>query len=222
MKKQMIKISSLLFVMVAMMLSACDDYLDDVPKGQKIPKTWEDYNAFIRNNFSYHFLDPDQLAVLAGDIFKLPSAVTSPSLTRANYYADESVNRIDLMTGNDKNPYFNAYEGLFAWNLIVEDVPDATECTEVQRRQLIAQGRVLRAMHYFYLANFYADQYDEATKDKLSVPLITSASVSAFLIMDSYFDFKPYLKNPYESAPPTRKATTASITVVNIIIKLSI
>ena len=111
MKKQMIKISSLLFVMVAMMLSACDDYLDDVPKGQKIPKTWEDYNAFIRNNFSYHFLDPDQLAVLAGDIFKLPSAVTSPSLTRANYYADESVNRIDLMTGNDKNPYFNAYEG---------------------------------------------------------------------------------------------------------------
>lgn len=95
------------------------------------------------------FLDPDQLAVLAGDIFKLPSAVTSPSLTRANYYADESVNRIDLMTGNDKNPYFNAYEGLFAWNLIVEDVPDATECTEVQRRQLIAQGRVLRAMHYF-------------------------------------------------------------------------
>lgn len=98
--------------MVAMMLSACDDYLDDVPKGQKIPKTWEDYNAFIRNNFSYHFLDPDQLAVLAGDIFKLPSAVTSPSLTRANYYADESVNRIDLMTGNDKNPYFNAYEGL--------------------------------------------------------------------------------------------------------------
>ena len=39
MKKQMIKISSLLFVMVAMMLSACDDYLDDVPKGQKIPKT---------------------------------------------------------------------------------------------------------------------------------------------------------------------------------------
>ena len=41
MKKQMIKISSLLFVMVAMMLSACDDYLDDVPKGQKIPKTWD-------------------------------------------------------------------------------------------------------------------------------------------------------------------------------------
>lgn len=57
----MIKISSLLFVMVAMMLSACDDYLDDVPKGQKIPKTWEDYNAFIRNNFPTIFLIPTSL-----------------------------------------------------------------------------------------------------------------------------------------------------------------
>ena len=30
----------------------------------------------------------------------------------------------------------------FLRGIIVEDVPDATECTEVQRRQLIAQGRV--------------------------------------------------------------------------------
>ena len=63
MKKQMIKISSLLFVMVAMMLSACDDYLDDVPKGQKIPKTWEDYNAFYPkiNFFQPIFLIPISL-----------------------------------------------------------------------------------------------------------------------------------------------------------------
>ena len=61
MKKQMIKISSLLFVMVAMMLSACDDYLDDVPKGQKIPKTWEDYNALSEIIFPTIFLIPISL-----------------------------------------------------------------------------------------------------------------------------------------------------------------
>ena len=83
------------------------------------------------------------------------------------------------MAGSDKNPYFNAYEGLFAWNLIVENVPEATECTQAQRDMLIAQGRVLRSMHYFFLTNYYADQYCEATKDKLSVPLLTSASVEA-------------------------------------------
>lgn len=35
MKKQMIKISSLLFVMVAMMLSACDDYWMMCRKGRR-------------------------------------------------------------------------------------------------------------------------------------------------------------------------------------------
>ena len=34
---------------------------------------------------------------------------------------------------------------------IVEDVPDATECTEVQRRQLIAQGRVLKSHALFFI-----------------------------------------------------------------------
>lgn len=179
MKKLIIKISSLLFAVTAMMFSACDDYLDDVPKGQKIPKTWEDYNAFIRNNAMYHYRDPDQLALLVGDMFKNPNLVSSQSLTRANYYADESVNRIDLLTSDDRLPYFNAYEGLFAWNLIVEDGPGVTDCTEAQRRQLIAQGRVLRCMHLFYLTNCHADQYCEATKDKLSVPLVTSPSVES-------------------------------------------
>ena len=42
-----------------------------------------------------------------------------------------------------------------------------------------SSGTCSRAMHYFIWLIFYADQYDEATKDKLSVPLITSASVEA-------------------------------------------
>lgn len=171
--------SWILTISALILLTSCEGFLSVIPKGQKIPKTWEDYNAFIRNNFSYHYLDPDQQAILVGDVFKIPSAVSSQSLTRTNYYADESVNRIDVMSGNDKNPYFNAYEGIFAWNLIIEEVPNSTECTEEQKSQLIAQARVLRAMHYFYLCNLYADQYSESTKDNLSVPLITSASVEA-------------------------------------------
>ena len=69
--KQIIKISTLLIVM-ATMLSSCVDFLGVIPKGQKIPTTWEDYNAFIRNNYTYHYLDPDQLGLLMGDMFKVP------------------------------------------------------------------------------------------------------------------------------------------------------
>ena len=63
MKKQMIKIKQSAFCYGGYdAFHACDDYLDDdVPKGQKIPKTWEDYNAFIRNNFPTIFLIPINL-----------------------------------------------------------------------------------------------------------------------------------------------------------------
>ncbi len=179
MKRKITKISQLLAIAVLVLFTACDDYLNDIPKGQKIPTTWEDYNAFIRNNYTFHYFDSDQLYVLMGDQLKSPTNVSSPSLTRVHYYWEEDVDRMEVMVSGDRNDYYSAYEGIFAWNLIIENTPNATECTEQQRAMLIAQGRVLRTMHYFHLANRYADQYCEATKNNLSVPLVTSASVEA-------------------------------------------
>ena len=57
---------------------------------------------------------------------------------------------------------------------------EATECTEGERQELIAQAKVLRAIDYFNLLNYYADPYEESTAtEKLSVPLITSPDMGA-------------------------------------------
>lgn len=162
---------------MAVVLSACNDFLNEIPKGQKTPQTWEDYNAFMKNS-SMPYFEMDQLFCLAGDLYKTPSALNSSELYQTHYYWDEDKDRT-LINSTDKNAYYSAYEAMFYWNLIIESVPDATECTEEQRQMLIAQARVLRAMTYYYVANYYADQYSEATKSKLSVPLVTSSSVEA-------------------------------------------
>ena len=63
---------------------------------------------------------------------------------------------------------------------MIRDVPEATECTEEERQELIAQAKVLRAMDYFNLLNYYADPYEESTAaGNLSVPLITSPDMGA-------------------------------------------
>lgn len=177
MKKILIHIGSFLLLSAMLFLASCNDFLNDIPKGQKTPKTWEDYNAFMKNN-TFPYFEMDQLFALMGDVFKTPSALNSSELTRAHYYWDESVDRT-LINSEDKNAYYSAYEALFYWNLIIEEVPEATECTEGQRQMLIAQAKVLRVMTYYYVANYYADQYCEQTKEKLSVPLVTSASVES-------------------------------------------
>ena len=162
---------------VLLAATSCDGYLNEIPKGQKTPTTWEDYNAFMRNNNTSYF-ESEQLLFLTGDYFRSPTALNSSELTRANYLYLEDVDRT-LINSSDYMAYYSAYEMMFYWNLIIEEGMNSTEATDDQRRMLVAQAKVLRAMTYHYIVNYHADQYWETTKDQLSVPLATSASVES-------------------------------------------
>lgn len=61
MKKQMIKISSLLFVMVAMMLSACDDYWMMCRKGRRFRRHGKTIMLLSEIIFPTIFLIPTSL-----------------------------------------------------------------------------------------------------------------------------------------------------------------
>ena len=176
--KKLQYIYKLLLVVVGLAtLSSCEDFLNDIPKGQKTPQTWDDYNAFIKNTTMAYY-EMEQIFNLMNDRLRSQSVLNSSQLTRVHYMWDESVDRTKI-NADDKNAYYSAYEQMLYWNLIIADVPSVSGCTEEQRQMLIAQAKVLRAMTYYYLTNYYADQYCEATKDKLSVPLVTSPSVES-------------------------------------------
>lgn len=178
MKKSRINISVFSLLFSLCLLASCEEYLSDIPKGQKIPETWEDYNNFIRNEYSNMcYAHVGEVRSLLNDIYKTPSQLNT-ALTRANYNWDETIDRYPESTG-DRFLYISAYEGVFYSNLIIEDAPKLTECTEQQRKMISAQARVLRAMYYHYVANYHADQYCEATLNKLSVPLVANSGVES-------------------------------------------
>lgn len=175
--RQNIKINLfLLLSVITSLLISCDGYLDDTPKGQKTPKTWTDYDAFI-NYSDQLYLEIDQICILMDEYFKSNSKLNSDELTKAHATWDETVDRV-LINADDRT-YTRAYEGIFYWNLLVEDGMSTTECTEEQQRVLVAQGRFLRCLTYFHVTNYFAAPYSEANKDKLCVPLVTSASLEA-------------------------------------------
>ena len=170
--------------------TSCDDFLNDIPKGQKTPKSWEDYNAFIKNSSFPHY-EMDQLFCLVGDLYKTPNSLNSDELFRTHYFWNEDTDRT-LINSTDKNAYYSAYEELFYWNLIIENAPSAIDCTQQQKDMLIAQAKVLRAMAYFYVVNYYAAPYSEKNKGLLSVPLVTSASIespSPQVTLENIYDF---------------------------------
>ncbi|MUP39252.1 RagB/SusD family nutrient uptake outer membrane protein [Labilibaculum euxinus] len=169
---------AIISLLAAMLFSSCDNYLDVLPKGEKIPTSLADYEAFIRNEYN-HLNDAAQAINLLNDVYKRPSDLSYVSLSSINYNWMGNEDRI-IQNNSDEQAYYYSYAAISYWNLIINNVPDATEASDAEKLGLIAQAKVLRAMNYFHLTNYYAEQYDEATAaTKLSVPLITSADMGA-------------------------------------------
>jgi tetratricopeptide (TPR) repeat protein len=167
--------------LVALLLTAtsCTDFLNILPKGQKIPTTLADYEAFLRNEYSVMRTDVTEAIVLDNDRYVTPSYLNYYPLYAANYFWDQTADRVAL-NKSDESTYYTAYSAISYCNLIVVNAPTATEATEAEKNVVIAYAKVVRAMNYFMLANFYADTYDKTTAStKLSVPKIESADIDA-------------------------------------------
>jgi tetratricopeptide (TPR) repeat protein len=160
-------------------LASCENYLDDAPKGFKTPTTLADYEAFLRDEYTNHRVDITGASQLLNDQYVTLASLASNRLFNANYMWDENADRIAIKV-SDETAYYSSYAGISTFNLIIENALTSTKATEAEQRAVWAEAKVLRAMNYFNLVNFYADTYVASTAStKLSVPLITSANINA-------------------------------------------
>ena len=171
-----IKILSIVAIIAAALsLSSCDDYLNIEPKGKRIPKALADYEAFLRYEYGVHRLPITQMPYLLNDQYLTNSYASYYPMYKANYNWDESTDRA-YWNSSDESCYYSCYGAINTCNMILEDVPDATDGTDSEKAEVMAYAKVLRAMNYFNLANYYADTYEASTAGtKLCVPLVTSS-----------------------------------------------
>lgn len=183
-------------------LCSCDDYLSNVPKGEKIPTTLTDFSVMLADEYSNCREDVTQAIILLNDRYVTDSYLSYYELWKANYFWDESADRI-VMNKSDETTYYNGYNGISTANLIIENAPDATDATDAQRAQAIAQAKILRAMKYFTLVNYYSKTYNASTAaTDGGVPLITSAAVGASYTQPSVQEIYDFiLQNINEALP---------------------
>ncbi|SFW18087.1 SusD family protein [Sinomicrobium oceani] len=188
--------------LVVLGFSSCNDYLDDIPKGSRIPQTLADFEALIRDEYTNHRVDIRQAEILLNDRFITEATLSFYPLDKANYLWDESADRIAL-NRSDEATYYTGYAGISTFNLIVENALSSTEASEAEQRELWAQAKVLRAMSYFNLVNYYADTYEAGNAaDKRSVPLITSADINAPSSQVSILELYDFIVGDIEEAIP--------------------
>ena len=183
-------------------LCSCDDYLSNVPKGQRIPTTLNDFSVMLADEYTNCREDVTQALVLLNDRYVSDGYLSYYELWNANYFWDENADRI-AMNKSDETTYYNGYAGISTANLIIENAPTATEATDAERGQVIAQAKILRAMKYFTLVNYYAKTYNAATAaNDGGVPLITSAEVGATYTQPSVQEIYDFIVQDISEALP--------------------
>jgi hypothetical protein len=209
--KRIIRLNIYIALALGMALaSGCTKYLDILPKGRKMPTTLADYEALVRDEYGAQRYPNLQAIYLLNDRFERAEALNYSPLAKANYMWEEGTNRITY-NNSDESAYYTAYAAISTFNLLVQHAPQATEATDEERKVLIAQAKLGRAMHYFLVVNYYADTYEASgAATKLSVPLIESADIGApyrQVTIQEMYDY--ILRNASEALPdlPVEGAT---------------
>lgn len=216
MKMHLSTIRSFLQLLPVLLLVSCGDYLDVLPKGQKIPTTLTDFEAMLRDEYGVHRVTPSNAIYLLNDAYQTTSDLNYYPLIKANYMWDENADRIYL-NNSDETMYYAGYASISTCNLLIEHVPSATECTEDERNEVIAYAKVLRAMNYFNLINYYADTYQAGTaSQKGGIPVITSADMSAPHKQETVQGIYDLILNDLKEALPFLKPESPTILHPNL------
>lgn len=199
-----------------LLITSCKKYLNILPTGAKIPTTLADFEALLRDEYGNQRTDITQAILLLNDRFETSSNLNYYPLYKANYMWDESADRIS-MNNSDEATYYNSYTAISTCNLIIQHAPTATDATESDRKTVTAQAKIIRALNYYVLANFYAETYTASTASStLSVPLITSAEVNAPYKQVTIQEIYDFILADIHSAIPDLPAKSATIIHPNI------
>lgn len=174
------KYIAVIFSAVMMLMSSCNDYIDVLPKGMRIPTTLQDFEALMRNEYSANYLACAQAPYLLNDKFVGTNACRNQdNLTTCHYMWKEDRDRT-LLNASTEDVFDNGYGIIGVMNTIIENAPGATDATDAEKNEVLAYAYAVRAFVLFQIVNYYADAYDPVKAEATpGVPLIYSANLNA-------------------------------------------
>ncbi len=144
-------------------LSACDNYLDIVPKGESVLNQTSDYLGLIEDVYGYPIQSEWYLCGEATSYnMELLENYSSP-LNSAAFYWNEDFDRASYMTATGSGDmYTMCYKKISNFNIIIQNINES-EGSDDDKRHGMAQAKIMRAYAYFYLINTYAKPYNPET-----------------------------------------------------------
>lgn len=158
---------SIIILAVVSVLSSCTDYLNVKPRGYDIASRVEHYQGlllgsdFALMNISFPYMCMETYT----DVDGYNNAYSQAGSYVCNGYKWEKDIYRDDQTCGEWNSFTNA---LYNYNVIIAEVMDAENGTEQQKKELLAEARMLRAWCTWMMSYFFGE-----------VPIITVASTQS-------------------------------------------
>ena len=149
-----------------LLLGACDDKLDIVPKGQTTLSSVEDLELLLNQEYELSVAPYSDLGMICNESLNGMLANIQEMLSQtntlnyANLTYDETVDRATLTQSDTR--YEDIYKYVNYMNVILDKIDDA-EGDASRKSSIKAQAKVLRAYFHYLAVNIYAAQYDAAT-----------------------------------------------------------
>lgn len=166
------------------MTLGCDDFLERSAQNLIVPETVEHYKELLQGEAYFkelykktawvQFMTDDaefQEGYSRYETYKYTS-------NNVDYYGDVYTWQAEVENDNfTDEAYLYLYKQVKVANLCIAGVAEA-EGEENEREIVLGQSYFTRAMAYFYLANLYAQAYNEANPDDVCVPLIVEDEIN--------------------------------------------
>lgn len=164
-------------LLLAVLFTSCDDYLDVKPVDTVIPETYKEFRALMTRGYELSPAENSKLSLRTDQVRFDASAWEQNVAAFKDIYLwkDQSYAPTTLSFG--WQPF---YKSIFYANHIIAEGANATKGTEEEVNQLQGEAYLMRALMHFNLVNQYAPHFDATTAaaDK-GVPISTVIDLEA-------------------------------------------
>jgi tetratricopeptide (TPR) repeat protein len=207
MRKMKKSIYGILAGVAVLAAAGCNKFLNIKPKEFTIPEVVDDYQKLLNSQDLYRavsaypvFLTDDVQAGQNTDVNTAAGFNTYP-LFKRNLYSFEPGQVLEQ--GQNDQQWETNYSHIFTFNAIINNVMDAKNGSEADKRRIKAEAQVGRAFEYLTLVNLYAKHYDAATASKdLGVPMILTEDLNKPYERVSVADVYAQIKKDLDEATP--------------------
>ncbi len=187
--KTIFKIYQMTILVMLIVLTSCEKYLEEMPQNRLEPSTIDDYRELLNNAYITTEVIMPYIEALSDDVELIESNHVYGLYGGGDPmpdYGDQLLSAYmwgttheSSLVGGDR-AFSRFYESIFYTNVVIDKIDDALptvvgDAMTEEKNNIKGEAYALRAYSYFYLVNLYGQYYNpETAETDLGIPVTTS------------------------------------------------